>query len=165
MANETVAVLIDAQNYLLNELGVPGVTRDDVAMTYALAIRSEQHGEVMDWGVVNRAIMARWSRAGLDYIKKAALKRLGERFEEASAAGPVCIDGLTPKWLAALRERPQSARDLAVTLGQPTNRRNLAAIRQELEVMERRGEVQRSRTGTEPWIWEAADSEGVKHGN
>ncbi len=65
-------------------------------------------------------------------------------------------DGLTPAYLGALRERPQSARDLAVTLGQNTSRRNVSAIRAILEMMERKGLVQRSRTDGRPWIWEVA---------
>ena len=44
-------------------------------------------------------------------------------------AESMSYDGLTPAWLAALRERPQSARDLAVTLGQSTSRGNVGAIR------------------------------------
>jgi hypothetical protein len=66
-------------------------------------------------------------------------------------------DGLTPAWLDALRGRPQSACDLAVTLGQSTSRRNVAAIRATLEQMERKGLVQRTKNPGEPWIWEAVN--------
>ncbi len=69
---------------------------------------------------------------------------------------PMHYDGLTPAWLAALRQRPQSARDLAVTLGQSTSPSNVAAMRAILQQMERKGLVQRSRTRNRPvWIWEA----------
>jgi DNA-binding PadR family transcriptional regulator len=64
-------------------------------------------------------------------------------------------DGLTPAWLAALRSGPQSARELAMTLGQGTSRSNVAAIRATLERMERQGLVQRTREAPrEPWVWE-----------
>jgi DNA-binding PadR family transcriptional regulator len=67
-------------------------------------------------------------------------------------------DGMTPVWLAALRARPSSARDLAVTLEQSTSRGNVNAIRAYLEQMERKGLVTRSRTDGKPWIWEAVDA-------
>ena len=63
-------------------------------------------------------------------------------------------DGLTPAWLAALSRTPQSARDLAVTLGQSTSPGNVTAIRATLEQMERKGLVQRTRRGPgAPWVW------------
>ncbi len=58
-------------------------TRDDVALTYALAIRTHQANvEKVDWGAINRMIIERWSVSGLDYIKKRAWRMLKERFPE-----------------------------------------------------------------------------------
>jgi Fe2+ or Zn2+ uptake regulation protein len=71
---------------------------------------------------------------------------------------PDHYDGMTPAWLDALRGWPQSARDLAVTLGQSTSRSNVAAIRATLEQMERKGLVQRSRTSN-TWVWEVCGDE------
>ena len=43
--------------------------RDDIAMAYA----RELHGEsLVDWPAVNAAVIERWSRSGLSYIKKRA---------------------------------------------------------------------------------------------
>lgn len=56
---------------ILDELKHPEIKQRSVALTYALAIRS--HGET-DWEKVNQAIITRWSRAGLERIKKMAWK-------------------------------------------------------------------------------------------
>lgn len=78
-------------------------------------------------------------------------------------SGVMHSDGLTPPILAALGECPQSARDLAVTLGQSTSRRNVAALRHTLEWMERRGMLQRARTRTgAPWVWEPVQAGDAK---
>lgn len=68
-------------------------------------------------------------------------------------SGVAHYDGVTPPILAALRQQAQSATQLAATLGQSTDRRNVAGLRAILEQLERRGEVTRSRTGTGPWVW------------
>ena len=67
---------------------------------------------------------------------------------------PSHYDGLTLAYLAALRECPRSARDLAIALGGSSSRSNVAGVRANLKWMERRGWVSRVRTGTGPWIWE-----------
>jgi hypothetical protein len=59
-------------------------------------------------------------------------------------------------YVEALRRKPQTARDLAITLGRSADRSTVASIRATLERMERRGLVQRQRFGSGPWIWEAA---------
>jgi hypothetical protein len=61
--------LVDPQGTLLDEIADPSMKRKDVAQTYAFAIR--QHDEV-DFAVVNRAIVERWSIAGLKWIKEEA---------------------------------------------------------------------------------------------
>jgi hypothetical protein len=68
--------LVDPQGQLLAELGTPGVTRDSVALTYAFALRADSRGEAIDWPVINRAIIGRWSESALVYIKTKAWKRV-----------------------------------------------------------------------------------------
>lgn len=66
--------LADCENTLLREIGTreaKGLTRDAVALTYAMALRSSERPAI-DWGKVNRAIIARWSPAALKYIKERA---------------------------------------------------------------------------------------------
>lgn len=66
---------------MLREIGTreePGLTRADVATTYGLTLVSSERASV-DWGKVNRAIIARWSRSGLEWIKKAAHKQAEQR--------------------------------------------------------------------------------------
>lgn len=54
---------------LLREIEDRRLKRKDIGMTYALAMRSS---EPTDWAAVNAAIIARWSMAGLIYIKEFA---------------------------------------------------------------------------------------------
>lgn len=54
---------------LLNEIAMPEMKRNDVAVTYALAMRSD---EETDWKAVNEAIVKRWSMSALTYIKERA---------------------------------------------------------------------------------------------
>ena len=63
--------LVDPQGTILREIADTRLTRDDVALTYAFAIR-QQAG--MDWPVVNRAVVERWSLSALRYIKERAWK-------------------------------------------------------------------------------------------
>lgn len=63
--------LTDTTNTLLREIADPAMRRADVAQTYALALRSSW---ATDWGKVNRAILVRWSRSALDWIKTRAWK-------------------------------------------------------------------------------------------
>jgi hypothetical protein len=53
---------------ILNEIA-QGLRRKDIAKTYALALRSSYP---TDWAKVNSAIIERWSRSGLEWIKKQA---------------------------------------------------------------------------------------------
>ena len=61
---------------LLVEISLPEMKQPDIALTYALALRSSAH---VDWSAVNRAIIERWSVSGLERIKKLAWKRLRRR--------------------------------------------------------------------------------------
>lgn len=54
---------------LLDEIANKEMKRRDVAKTYALAIRSS---EKTDWAKVNAAIVARWSKSALLWIKEQA---------------------------------------------------------------------------------------------
>jgi hypothetical protein len=65
-----VIELADPQGQLLADIANPAATRKDVGLTYALAIRGD-HSRV-DWPVVNRAIVERWSMSALNWIKKFA---------------------------------------------------------------------------------------------
>lgn len=61
--------LADTTNTLLREIADPAMKRKDVAQTYALALRSSWP---TDWRVVNEAIIARWSKSALVWIKNYA---------------------------------------------------------------------------------------------
>lgn len=58
---------------LLAEIADKRMKQPDVAITYALAIKD---GSFDDWETVNKAIIERWSRSGLEKIKKMAWKKL-----------------------------------------------------------------------------------------
>jgi len=51
---------------LLSEIKAPKMTKKCVAMTYRLALESE---EKVDWAKVNKAIIERWSMSALHDIK------------------------------------------------------------------------------------------------
>lgn len=65
------AELCDCENTLLREIATKEINRKGVAMTYRLAMESDEADRI-DWGKVNRAIMHRWSTSGLQWIKKMA---------------------------------------------------------------------------------------------
>lgn len=60
--------MIDVQGQLLAEIADRRMKRANVALTYAFGLR--QGG--VDWPTVNRAIVERWSRSGLEWIKHRA---------------------------------------------------------------------------------------------
>lgn len=62
----------EAQGELLRRVGDKSMTRDDVAGAYANCL---QAAGLVNWPVVNRAIIARWSESALHYIKDEAWKR------------------------------------------------------------------------------------------
>ena len=70
LANPTAALLAEIAE---------GATRDEVAVTYALAAQSS---EPVDWRQVRGAIVSRWSPAALRYIERQAWKARAVRLRE-----------------------------------------------------------------------------------
>ena len=68
--------LVDPQGDLMREIADDWMTRKDVALTYAFAMRS---ADDVDWPIVNQAIIERWSMAGLKFVKEQAWKLHEER--------------------------------------------------------------------------------------
>jgi hypothetical protein len=66
--------LVCTTTTLMTEISLPEMKQTDVALTYAMALRSS---DKTDWSKVNQAIIARWSVAGLERIKKLAWKSSG----------------------------------------------------------------------------------------
>lgn len=63
----------NCESVLLMECGILQIKRNDIAITYRLAMEAERDKrESIDWAKVNAAIIARWSKSGLQYIKKRA---------------------------------------------------------------------------------------------
>jgi hypothetical protein len=51
-----------------------GFTQKEIAVSYALAIRSAAVGaDSPDWSAINGAILSRWKMSGLERIKKLAI--------------------------------------------------------------------------------------------
>ena len=71
--------LAACESMLLSEIADPRMKRNDVAQTYALTLRSSERSQV-DWGKINRAIIARWSLSALTWIKTKAWN--GKCFKE-----------------------------------------------------------------------------------
>lgn len=63
---------------LLQEIGNKQFKRNDVALTYAMAMASSERDRI-DWAKVNHAIIWRWSLSALTYIKQRAWKLMLER--------------------------------------------------------------------------------------
>lgn len=61
--------MVDCVNTILREIAMPEIHQKDIAQSYALALRSS---EKIDWAVINKAIIDRWSMAGLKKIKTMA---------------------------------------------------------------------------------------------
>jgi len=54
-----------------------GLSRKDIALSYALAMRSAARGaDKPDWSRINHAILARFKMSSLEWIKKRALDLL-----------------------------------------------------------------------------------------
>ena len=65
--------LICCTQTIVREIATKGITQRDVALTYAMAIKSKHEGaDDPDWEAINKAILARWSMSGLERIKKRA---------------------------------------------------------------------------------------------
>lgn len=66
--------LVDPEGVLLEEIADKRLKREDVALSYAFAIRQ---GEKLDWRKINEAIIERWSPSALKWIKTRAWKIAG----------------------------------------------------------------------------------------
>jgi hypothetical protein len=64
--------LVNAASVVESEIAA-GLQQKDIALTYALAMRSEDGGEKQDWPRMNNAILARWPK-GLERVKTMAWK-------------------------------------------------------------------------------------------
>lgn len=71
--------LIDCETTILREITMPEVKRKDIAQTYRLIMESGESSKV-DWGKINRAIIERWSKSGLIWIKQQA--HSGKAFDD-----------------------------------------------------------------------------------
>jgi len=65
--------LANCTNTLLNTIAMSKAKQKDIAIIYAMALCSS---ESVDWKKVNNAIITRWSRSGLERIKKLAWRTL-----------------------------------------------------------------------------------------
>lgn len=74
--NETKIQLICPERTILEEIKDKQFKRDDIAVTYFMCLCSE---EQINWAKINHAIINRWSKSGLNYIKKLAWKQFEER--------------------------------------------------------------------------------------
>lgn len=82
--------LADCASIVEDEIAA-GMKQTDIALTYALAMRSAAAGVwEADWPRVNRAILNRWSMAGLERVKKLA----HQHFRQTSV--PPAIDAAQP---------------------------------------------------------------------
>lgn len=70
------AEALELTGRLVAEAGNPHVTREMISGTYAAAMDS---GHAVDWKAVNAAILDRWSRSGLMFVKREAAKKGGGR--------------------------------------------------------------------------------------
>jgi len=68
--------LTDCTNVLLAEIADDEMKRRDVALTYAMALVAR---ETVGWHAVNKAIIERWSKSGLMWIKKQAWRIAGRK--------------------------------------------------------------------------------------
>ncbi len=65
--------LVCCTDVILTEIAEKAATQKDVALTYAMAMKSAAQGaDTPDWPIINRAIIARWSMSGLERVKKMA---------------------------------------------------------------------------------------------
>ena len=70
MTNDVSIELIDCTNVILNEIKDIKFKRKNIAKTYALALKSSE--DSINCKIINEAIINRWSRSGLEYIKNLA---------------------------------------------------------------------------------------------
>lgn len=74
MTDDSKAFLECCEAVLLSEIANPQIKQKALAVTYALAIRSETAGVDLsvNWKKVNDAIVERWSLYGLERVKQRA---------------------------------------------------------------------------------------------
>ena len=63
--------LANCEKTILDEIEMKELKRIDVAKTYALILKSSERN-IVDWPKVNKAIINKWSRSGLEWIKEMA---------------------------------------------------------------------------------------------
>ena len=61
--------LVGCESTLIREIANKKLYQKNIARTYALAMASN---ETINWLRVNKAIITRWSRSGLERVKKMA---------------------------------------------------------------------------------------------
>lgn len=80
----------DPQGQLLDEITLPGITQESVAITYAFIMAQE--GKTADWPRINSAICERWKgQSALERVKKLAWKQMLEwerKDPRANSVGP-----------------------------------------------------------------------------
>ena len=83
MTDEGTFELANCTKMLIGEIADHSLYHRDIAQTYALAMRSS---ETVDWATVNRAIVDRWTRSALEWIKYQA--HSGKCFDEPRGRAP-----------------------------------------------------------------------------
>jgi hypothetical protein len=72
MAEQPRILLMDCARVIEDEIAAKA-NQTEVGLTYAMAMHSAAHGGwTPDWPRVNRAILNRWSMAGLERVKRIA---------------------------------------------------------------------------------------------
>ena len=85
MSNDNFTMeLLCCEDTILNEIEHKECKRKDIALTYYFCMVSL---EDIDWGKVNRAILERWSRSGLKYIKEEAYKWAEKKWKAREIGG------------------------------------------------------------------------------
>jgi len=73
--------LVCCTQVICNEVEM-GVTQMDIAITYAMAIKSQMQGaDKPDWKAINTAILSKWKMSGLERIKKRACDILSSKVQ------------------------------------------------------------------------------------
>lgn len=76
--------LVCCTDVILQDLGAAQATQKEVALTYAMALKSQmQRADMPDWPTINKAIIARWNMKALERIKKRAYDILTGKVDPA----------------------------------------------------------------------------------
>jgi hypothetical protein len=74
--------LIYCTQVILQDIAAKQCTRKSIALTYAMAIKSDAQGaDKPDWLTINTAILGRWKMSGLEFIKKRAFDILDGKID------------------------------------------------------------------------------------